>query len=229
MKHPMIAAAGAAYILLAGCSSTTDTATAPSDGRLPHGAVTVHFNDQGQALLPRGYRSWVHAATSWSPIGKTPISPDQPTKTPELHNVYVEPSAYRTYMKTGHFPEGAVLVKEFSKTDTNPLTCSGPPAFVCLTTSGKNIMDHGETGIAVMYKNTQRYPKAPGGWAYFDFGHQPPPYRPVSAPHPFMQCAACHVALAGPSHDYVFSTDRPGLSRKGNDAKENLAAAFAGE
>lgn len=91
--------------------------------------VQLAFTESDQAELPRGYRSWVHAYVAWEPIA-TSLLDLKPTATPEFHNVYVEPYAYRTYMETGKWPEGSLIVKEFSFTSVDekiatalPLTC----------------------------------------------------------------------------------------------------------
>ena len=67
------------------------------------------FVDQhGNISLPKEYRSgWVH-------IGSWLIAD---TKAPGhgFHDVYMQPEAVKHYRKTGHFPDGAVLVKEVRK------------------------------------------------------------------------------------------------------------------
>lgn len=52
------------------------------------------FDENGEAALPRGYRSWVHAYTAWRPITESLLDEKQ-ARTPEFHNVYVEPNASR--------------------------------------------------------------------------------------------------------------------------------------
>jgi hypothetical protein len=211
-------------LLLAGCIPDGE---ASSDGtKAAHPAAQLVFNDKGEAALPKGYRSWVHAYTAWEPITTT-ILDGTVTKTPEFHNVYVEPNTYRIFMETGNWPEGSLMVKEFSFTSTDEKNCDGPPAYVCNAWFGKVIFQHGYIGVAVMLKDSKRYPDEPGGWAYFSYGHQPPPHAPFSPVRERAQCAQCHIDHAGPDQDYVFSVNQPGLSREGADAVNNLAAAFS--
>jgi hypothetical protein len=222
--------------LLNGCSeklapaakqlATTPVAESNLDANgLPLPVVKMSFNDKGEAAVPKGYRTWVHAYTAWEPIAVSLLD-EQKTETPEYHNVYIEPNAYRTFMKTGKWPEGSLIVKEFSFTSTDPENCDGPPAYLCNVWFGKAIFQHGYTGVAVMLKDTRRYPDQVGGWAYFSYGHQEPPYQAYSAPHPVARCAQCHIDKAGEKQDYVFSVNQPGLSREGDDAMHNLAAAL---
>lgn len=195
---------------------------------LPAPGVSLVFNDQGQAALPKGYRHWVHTYTAWEAIATSFLN-EKMTPTPELHSVYVEPNTYRIFMKTGKWPEGSLMIKEFSTTNTDPKECSGPPAYTCKLDTSTIIFPHERTGIAVMLKDNKRYPREPGGWAYFSFGHQAPPYEKFSPARGHAQCAQCHIDNVGPKDDYVWSTklNQPGFRRDGDNVKLNLEAALA--
>lgn len=54
-----------------------------------------------------------------------------------------------------------------------------------------------------MLKDNKRYSNEPGGWAYFSFGHQAPPYENFSPARGHAQCAQCHIDHVGPNDDYV--------------------------
>ena len=225
MRNAITASVLGLGLLVAACSSEPGPAAASGVNELPLPAAKLVFNERGEAAVPRGYRSWVHVYTAWEPI-TTSLLDEKTTTTPEFHNVYVEPNSYRIFMKTGKWPEGTLMVKEFAFTDVDPKNCDGPPAFICNQWFGKAILEKGRTGIAVMSKDPKRYPAEAGGWAYFSYGHQRPPYQQASAPHPRARCAQCHIDRVGPAHDYVFSANQPGFSRAGDDAKHNLEAAF---
>lgn len=218
-----VAVAFAAALAGAGIVSAGEGSASKPSQLIPAKLV---FNAKGEAELPRGYRSWVHTFSGWEPITTT-ILDGTITKTPEFKNLYVEPVAYRTYMETGKWPEGTLMVKEFSATSTDKKKCDGPPAYICKVWYGKAIFQTGAIGIGVMLKDSKRFPKEPGGWAYFSFGHQPLPYQRVSALRDRAQCAQCHIDHAGAKQDFVFSINQPGLSRTGRDKVNNLAAAFA--
>jgi hypothetical protein len=217
----LVTALVGAAALLAGCAAS-------ESGQRPqaaHPAVQLVFNEQGEAALPKGYRSWVHVFTAWEPI-TTSILDEQTTGTPEFHNLYVEPTAYRAFMETGRWPEGTLMVKEFSFTSTDKDNCDGPPAYICGVWFGKGIFQHGFTGVGVMLKDSKRYPNEAGGWAYFSYGHRQPPYAAYSLLMPRRRCAQCHIDHAGADQDYVFSINQPGLSREGDDIANNLAASL---
>jgi hypothetical protein len=211
---------GLGTTILAGCVSHEE---APSDGtHAERPAAQLAFNEKGEALLPRGYRSWVHVSTSWVPI-TTSLLDGMTTETPEIFNTYAEPSAFKTYVETGEWPDGTLLAKEFTATSVDA-ACDGPPAYICKRWYGPAIFQSAYTGVAVMLKDKKRFPNEPGNWAYFSYGHQPPPYEPASPPRSHEQCAQCHIDRAGPAIDYVFSVERIGLDRAG-DAKENVLEA----
>src|SRR5215468_11184 len=80
--------------------------------------VRAAFNADGSVNLPTGYRSWTHVGTRIKAIGIN-ILDGLPTKGPELLNAYVEPSAMAAFERTGKWPEGAQIVKEFSALKIN--------------------------------------------------------------------------------------------------------------
>lgn len=217
----------AAADLVAGCAAGDRTEKNVTVSGFPAPKVKLVFNDQGEAALPKGYRGWVHAYTSWESITTTILDGTE-TKTPELESVYVEPNTYRIFMKTGKWPEGSLMVKEFTTTNTDPKDCSGPPAFTCKLGTSTVIYSKERTGIGVMLKDKSRYPNEPGGWAYFSFGHQAPPYQAFSPARGHAQCAQCHIDNVGPKEDYVWSVklQQPGFRRAGHNARLNLEAAL---
>ena len=79
----------------------------------PNLAAIASFDADGSLGLPQGYRHWVHVGTRLKPIGIN-ILDGLPTKTPEIFNAYVEPHAFTLFRKTGRWPDGTQIVKEFS-------------------------------------------------------------------------------------------------------------------
>ena len=217
----------AATALVAGYAVAEDKAQSARP-ELPAPGVSLVFDEEGQAALPKGYRHWVHTYTAWEAIS-TSFLDEKLTETPELHSVYVEPNTYRIFMETGTWPEGSLMVKEFSTTNTDPKECSGPPAYTCKLDTSTVIFPQEHTGIAVMLKDNKRYPEEAGGWAYFSYGHKAPPYETLSPPHDRARCAQCHIDFVGPKDDYVWSVklNQPGFRRDGDNVQLNLDAAFA--
>ena len=172
--------------------------------------LRAQFNSKGEVLLPEGYRHWVHVGTRDNALGKLSILDGKPTTTPEVLDAYVEPRAFAAYQRTGKWPDGSQMVKEFAAVRTGE-GCQ-PQTYLCTTEFGEGIFETGYTGLGMMVKDERRFPSAPGHWAFFSFGHRPPPYDPVSPVRPASQCQGCHVNLASDT-DFVISRAHIGLAR----------------
>ena len=179
---------------------------AKSDGT--DAILKAKFNADGSVNLPAGYRNWTHVGTRIKAIGIN-ILDGLPTKGPELLNAYVEPSAMAAFEKTGTWPDGAQIVKEFSalKVDDG---CDPTTAY-CKGRFGEGVFEAGYVGLGMMVKDASRFPQATGNWAYFTFGHKPPPYDKTAMPSAKQQCEACHINLASDT-DYVISRAHIGLA-----------------
>jgi len=159
---------------------------------LPLSAQDVKFDSSGALAQPTGYREWVYVGTPVTPNDMN----DGEASFPEFHNVYINPSAWAHYKSSGEFPEGTVLVKE--------LVSVGKKA----ASSGKGYFMGEFIGLETAVKDSKRFPKEPGNWAYFSFGHSYPLAKSAKA-QATASCAACHVALA--ADDMVFTQYYPVL------------------
>lgn len=63
-----------------------------------------------------------HYRTLYQALGKWAVADDSGQGSKEIHAVYAAPGAIDAYRKTGHFPNAAVLMKEFFATSTNEVT-----------------------------------------------------------------------------------------------------------
>lgn len=156
------------------------------------GEKAAKFDPDGALIQPEGYRQWIYVGTPLTPNdmndGKAPF--------PEFHNVYIEPESFAVYQKTGKFPDGTMLVKE--------LVSVGSKNAV----SGKGYFMGEFIGLEVTYKDSKRYSKEPGFWAYFSYGHSYPLKEKAKA-QPSASCNACHQAAA--AEDWVFTQYYPVL------------------
>jgi hypothetical protein len=151
------------------------------------------FNRQGELIQPEGWREWVYIGT---PL--TPNSLNKPEAAfPEFHSVYIDPKSWDHYKKTGKFREGTVIAKELSLVGSTKAV------------SGNGFFMGEFSGFEIAYKSKERFPKEPGNWAYFTFGHHAPPYATTAKAQPTAACAACHQASA--AEDMVFSQYYPVL------------------
>ena len=196
MRRTLISAllAGAVAIGVAGCYSAGADAQSVNQAR---------FTSTGAVMIPQDWRQWVFIGTPLTPNalngGKAPF--------PEFHNVYIEPSAYAHWKRTGKFANGTQIAKELvliRKKDESDMNKDGSTAEV----SGIGYFQGEFTGLELTVKDTNRYSGEPGGWAYFSFGHKLP-YTKTAKAFPAESCNACHAANA--ADDFVFTQFYPVL------------------
>ena len=153
----------------------------------------AQFNSDGGLIRPEGWREWVYIGT---PLTPNSLNPPE-AAFPEFHNVYIDPTSWDHYKKTGRFREGTMIAKE--------LVTVGATA----ATSGTGFFMGEFKGFEIAYKSAKRFPKEPGNWAYFSFGHKLEPYEKTATAMPTAACAVCHQAAA--AEDMVFSQYYPVL------------------
>jgi Cytochrome P460 len=152
------------------------------------------YTADGQLIpfSPDVFREWI-----W--VGE-PLTPndlnDGEANFPEFHDVYINPTAWREWKKSGTFPEGTVLIKELTSVGSKKAA------------SGNGYFQGEFTGLEHAIKDTKRFPAEAKGWGYFSFGHKYPLKKQATL-NPVATCAACHVANA--QTDMVFTQYYPVL------------------
>ncbi len=140
------------------------------------------YTADGSLLRPDGVESWVLVGASLGLGYADRVATGGPGM---FHNVYLEPSAYERYRRTGRFPDRTMLA----------MTMYQPAQKVPPSLSG---WFEGEfAGLEVAVKDTARFA---GGWAYFDFGRGGP--GAAARPFPRESCQRCHAQHA--ARDNVF-------------------------
>lgn len=160
------------------------------------------FTAEGEARRPDNWRSWVFVG---APLTPNALNGGE-AAFPEFHNVYIEPSAYAEYLRTGEFPEGTQIVKELVSVIS--AEASHPDGSLDAS-SGRGYFQDEFIGLELLVKDNRRFADQPGGWAFFTFGHQLQPYQKTAALQPAENCSACHEANA--AEDYVFTQYYPVL------------------
>ena len=165
------------------------------------------FNENGELIRPDvSYREWVYVGTPITPNDMNP--PEAPF--PDFHNVYIHPSDFDYWKRTGKFQDGTVLVKE--------LVSVGSKKAV----SGNGYFMGEFTGLEATIKDSKRFKDEPGNWAYFSFGHSYP-LADSAAAFPAAACNACHAASA--AEDFVFTQYYPILrAAKGSSSGKAMTS-----
>jgi cytochrome P460 len=162
----------------------------PPDDQLPH------LTKDGSLIQPSEWETWVMVGSStglsYAAPGAAPAAGAAPGM---FHNVYMQPWAYREFIKTGVFPQGTMFVLSFFEASrkANPARAG--------FYEGDRV-----PGIEVHLKqkgidNT--------GWAFFAFGDTASvgTKLPGSA-----SCYSCHATEA--AHDNVFTQFYPTLRER---------------
>ncbi|MFN3326031.1 MAG: cytochrome P460 family protein [Bryobacteraceae bacterium] len=146
----------------------------PQDGSSPAGMVLPEYTESGELIRPVNFESWTFVGAS---IGLSYSA--TPSRTPPglIHNVHMQPEAYRHYKQTGRFPEKTMLILTLYKPEQK---------------ASPNLHGYfqGElTATEVAVKDRERFPE---GWAYFDFGGGEK-LRATAARQANERCYSCHV------------------------------------
>lgn len=186
--------AGLTAAVVGGFAWYTANVNSPSVARSNAASVErqwVEYTPEGRAKQPVGYRKWVY-------IG-TPLTPNDmnggEANFPEFHSVYMDPDSFAHFEKTGQYRDGTVIVKELISVGAKEAS------------SGKGYFMGDFIGLEISVKDSKRYPKDPGNWAFFSFGHKPP-LRQETAKNTVASCNACHDQNAT---NFVFSKHYPVL------------------
>ena len=105
---------------------------------------------------------------------------NQPTttgaaRTPNFTNVWVNPSSYHAFMKTGQWPDKTMFILEVrASTSEGSINKGG----------------HFQSNLVVIEAAVKDEARFPGKWAYFDFGRDMKPQ--VAALPRTERCYACH-------------------------------------
>jgi hypothetical protein len=148
----------------------------------------AEFTKNGELVRPLNYREWIFLSSG---LGMT-YGPNAPAPGSPLRfdNVYVNPSSYREFFRTGKWVDGTVLILEVRESESK---------------GSINQHGHYQTSVAAIeanVKDSQRFPN--GGWAFFDFtarGAQPlAAAKPIPAGN---SCERCHSTNGAVDNTFV--------------------------
>jgi len=130
------------------------------------------YTKDGAMRLPANYREWIFLsaglAMTYGPAGQANAQGN-----PRFDNVFVSPAAYRSFLKTGTWPDKTVMVLEIRGSDSH----------VSINNGGQ--VQTGLDAVEVHVKDAARFK---GGWAFFAFNRSDTAKLiPTSA-----NCYSCH-------------------------------------
>ncbi|WP_039978138.1 cytochrome P460 family protein [Vibrio jasicida] len=171
-----------------------------------------NYTEDGQVIRPSDWETWVFVG---APLTPNALNNGNATFK-EFHNVYIEPSAFDYYKKTGKFANGTQLVKARTALyEGESCRSVSKENGSCQAVSGRGYFEGEYTGFELTVKDTERFSKDPGGWVYYSFGEERP-WKDSAKPFPAAACNSCHSFQA--DDDFVFTQFYPVL--RDNDPKK---------
>ena len=144
---------------------------------------------EGAALVrPEGYHAWPIVGAS---LGLSYADTPQGSGPGSFHRVYVNPSSYEAFGRTGTFPDGTIFVLELYAAHEKAAPAKA------------GYFEGPRVGLEASVKDRRRFPS---GWGYFGFENGA---RATATAFPEERCHSCHVAHA--ASDSVFVQFYPTL------------------
>ena len=136
------------------------------------------FSPANELLRPADYREWVFVASGLGMTYNTPTGPGA-NPSPNFSNVYVNPSSYHSFMKTGRWPDKTMLVLKIRSSASE---------------ESINKAGHFQTNLVALEAAVKDQARFPGQWSYFNFGPAANLKDSVEALPTAARCIACHSA-----------------------------------
>jgi hypothetical protein len=158
-------------------SSVALRTMAPGAERSPEqsGEDGPRFVNGTTLARPSEYREWVFLSSG---LGMTYQSGAAAAATSTFGNVFVNPSAYRNFMRTGAWPNGTIFVLELRRSSSDG----------SINRAGRYQTQL--VGLEAEVKDS----RFPGGWAFYALGNdQTSP--PLAAAAPCIECHTRHGAV----------------------------------
>jgi hypothetical protein len=203
-------AAAAGAVITAGLAGALTQRHQPAPGPGTLGDTVPRY--AGDSLIrPDGFERWVLAGASIGLGYSEPSGADAARGAGAtggmFHNVYIEPTAYEHYVRTGKFREKTMLA----------MTLYEPGQKVHPSKQG--FFEGDFIAVEFSLKDSERYP---GSWAYFNFGKGAPGSRMLAMPRR-AGCQSCHAQNA--ADDNVFVQFYPTLRAVSSKFDRKLSGA----
>ncbi len=138
---------------------------------LPNNPDDPQYTADGRMILPKNYREWVFLSSglgmTYGPLGAA-------SEHPEFDNVFVTHSAYQSFLRTGNWPDKAVLILEVRDSESKGSINKG---------------GHFQTGIMGIEAHVKDEARFEGGWEFFGFGNGATTAKAVPTT---AGCHSCH-------------------------------------
>lgn len=165
MKNQFVVLVGSVAIVSAPLSALAQSPAAEG----------ARFTKANELVRPANFREWVFLSSG---LGMTYNEDDQRAPSQNFTNVYVHPTAYRSFLKSGRWPDKTIFVLEIR----------GSASEGSINKGGRFQTDL--VALEAEVKDEKRFPTTK--WGYFNFGRAAA-LAEKAAPQPESAgCFACH-------------------------------------
>jgi hypothetical protein len=150
------------------------------------GADAPRYTDSGDLLRPDNYREWIYLSSG---LGMTYGPAAQSSPKPSFDNVFVSPDAYRSFLRTGQWPDKTVFILEIRRSESQG------------SINKAGFYQSEIRAVEAAVKDKARFPDE---WGYFGFAVSNGIIAPAGKL--FDQsagCNACHGAHGAVEHTFV--------------------------
>jgi hypothetical protein len=141
------------------------------------------FTSENELIRPVDFREWIFVTSG---LGMTYSEPTGAARAPSFTNVYVNPSSYRSFMKTGRWPDKTMFILEVRSSASEGSINKG---------------GHFQSDLRVIEASVKDEARYPGKWAYFDFGRDMKDR--VQALPTTASCYSCHAEKGAVDNTFV--------------------------
>ena len=142
------------------------------------------YTSDGNLMRPQNYREWVYLSSG---IGMTYTAmPD--AENPAFTNVFVPPDSYRSFLRTGTWPDRTIFVVEIRASTSHGSINQG---------------GHYQTNLLGLEAEVKDSTHFSDTWAYFGFTKMDGTMLDNSAAMPIENCFNCHAQNAAVEHSFV--------------------------
>ncbi len=146
------------------------------------------FTGANELMRPANFREWIFV-TSGLGMTYTEAAPGAPARVPNFTNVYVNPSSYRSFVKSGQWPDGTMFILEIRQSQSEGSINKG---------------GNYQSGLVAMEASVKDSSRFPGKWAYFNFGGRDAGMKEkVEALPTTATCYACHSTNGAVDNTFV--------------------------
>jgi Cytochrome P460 len=159
------------------------SASALRAGQEPDGRP--QYTNGTSLVLPADYREWTWLSSG---LGMTyEVDANRPERPPAFTNVFVNPSSYKSFMKTGKWPNRTVFILEVRE-----------------STGEGSINKAGRfQGAIIGLEAEVKDSRFPDGWAFFNFGPPPSLKKAVEPIADSVRCVECHTRNTAVERTFV--------------------------